>query len=80
MVPLCYNCVFNYGLGVVGSEMAMDFGSTKWNRCLVRGLSTNRPLLLWGLLKTVPVSLLDREWSMCVVSTILLRINGLEHV
>ena len=22
----------NYGLGVVGSEMAMDFGSTKWNR------------------------------------------------
>ena len=23
----------NYGLGVVGSEMAMDFGSTKWNRC-----------------------------------------------
>ena len=23
----------NYGLGVVGSEMAMDFGSTNWNRC-----------------------------------------------
>ena len=23
----------NYGLGVVGPEMAMDFGSTKWNRC-----------------------------------------------
>ena len=21
----------NYGLGVVGPEMAMDFGSTKWN-------------------------------------------------
>ena len=21
----------NYGLGVVGLEMAMDFGSTKWN-------------------------------------------------
>ena len=29
----------NYGLGVVGLEMAMDFDSTKWNRCLVRGLS-----------------------------------------
>ena len=23
----------NYGLGVVGPEMAMDFGSTNWNRC-----------------------------------------------
>ena len=23
----------NYGLDVVGPEMAMDFGSTKWNRC-----------------------------------------------
>ena len=23
----------NYGLDVVGSEMAMDFGSTKWNQC-----------------------------------------------
>ena len=31
MVPLCYNCVLNYGLGVVGLEMAMDVGSTKWN-------------------------------------------------
>ena len=23
----------NYVLDVVGPEMAMDFGSTKWNRC-----------------------------------------------
>ena len=23
----------NYGFGVVGPEMAMDFGSTNWNRC-----------------------------------------------
>ena len=23
----------NYGLGVVGPKMAMDFGSTKWNQC-----------------------------------------------
>ena len=23
----------NYGLGVAGPEMAMDFCSTKWNRC-----------------------------------------------
>ena len=33
MVHLCYNCVLNYGLGVVGSEMARDLSSTKWNRC-----------------------------------------------
>ena len=25
MAPLCYNCVLNYGLSVVGSEMAMNF-------------------------------------------------------
>ena len=24
MVPLCDNCVLNYGLGVIGSEMTMD--------------------------------------------------------
>ena len=36
----------NCGLGVVGPEMAMDFGSTKWNRCLVRGLPTDSPLLV----------------------------------
>ena len=23
----------NYGLGVVGLEMDLDFGSTNWNRC-----------------------------------------------
>ena len=70
----------NYGLGVVGPKMVMDFGSTKWNRCLVRGLSTDSPLLVWGLLKTVTVCLLDREWSMCVVSKILLKMNGLNCV
>ena len=48
----------NYGLGVVGPKMAMDFGSTRWNRCLVRGLSTDSPLLIKGLLKTVPVCLI----------------------
>ena len=36
----------NYGLDVVGPEMAMDFGSTKWNRCLVSGLPTDSPLLI----------------------------------
>ena len=36
----------NYGLSVFGPEMAMDFGSTKWNRCLVSGLPTDSPLLV----------------------------------
>ena len=36
----------NYGLGVVGPKMAMDFDSTKWNRCLMRGLPTDSPLLV----------------------------------
>ena len=45
---VCLACVIiyalNYGLGVVGPEMTMDFGSTKWNRCLVRGLPMDSPL------------------------------------
>ena len=36
----------NYGSNVFGPEMAMDFGSTKWNRCLVSGLPTDNPLLV----------------------------------
>ena len=39
-------CVINYGLDVVRPEIAMDFGSTKWNRCLVSGLPTDSPLLI----------------------------------
>ena len=49
----------NCGLGVVGLEMAMDFGSTKWNRCLVRGLP--RDSLLFGL-GTVKNSLGLLDW------------------
>ena len=33
-----------------------------------------------GLLKTVSVCLMDQKWSMCVVSKILLKMNGLECV
>ena len=58
MIPLCYNCVLNYGLDVVGPEMAMDFGSTKWNRCLVRWLPTDSPLHGFGTVKT-SLGLLD---------------------
>ena len=46
--------VINYGLGVVGPEVVMDFGSTKWNRCLVRGLPTDSPLHGCGTVKNTP--------------------------
>ena len=49
--------VINYSLGFFGPEMAMDFGSTKWNRCLVSGLPMDSPLLVKGLLKIVPIFL-----------------------
>ena len=42
---ICVVCVLNCGLGVVRPEIAMDFGSTKWNQCLVRGLPMDSPLL-----------------------------------
>ena len=52
---VCVACVIIYalncGLGVVRPEMAMDFGSTKCNRCLVRGLSKDSPLLVLGTVK-----------------------------
>ena len=47
----------NYGLGVVGPKMDMDFRSIKWNRCLVRGLPTNSPLHGCGTVKNSPVLL-----------------------
>ena len=48
-------------LGVVRPEMAMDSGSKKWNRCLMRGSSLDNPHTGLGLLKTVLICLLDRN-------------------
>ena len=51
----CVDCIIIYalncGLGIDGPEMTMDFGSTKWNRCLVRGLPTDSPLHGCGTVK-----------------------------
>ena len=87
---VCVACVIiyeiNYGLGVVGPKMTMDFGSRKWNRCLIRRLPwiahcpRTAHYMDVRLLKIVPVCLLDRKWSMCVVNKILLKMNGLECV
>ena len=48
-------------LGIVRPEIAMDSGSKKWNRCLMRGSSLDSPQTGLGLLKTVPICLLDRN-------------------
>ena len=45
----------NYVLVCMRSEMTMDFGFTKWNRCFMSGLPTDSPLLSLGLLKTALV-------------------------
>ena len=42
----------NYELGAYGPEMAVDFGSTKWNRCLVSGLPTDTAC--FGTVKNSP--------------------------
>ena len=44
----------NYVLMCMRPEMAMDFGSTKWNRCLVSGLPMDSPLLDFGTIKNSP--------------------------
>ena len=36
----------NYVLMCMRSEISMNFGSTKWNQCLVSGLPTDIPLLV----------------------------------
>ena len=38
------------------------------------------PLHGCGTVKKVPICLLNRKWSMCVVSKILLKMNDLECV
>ena len=56
----------NYVLVCMRPEMAMDFGSTKWNQCLV-----NCSVL--GLLKTVLVCIDWTKTSMCYLQETLLR-------
>ena len=44
----------NYVLVCMRPEMVMDFGFTKWNRCLMSGLPTDSPLLTYGTVKNSP--------------------------
>ena len=44
----------NYVLVCMRPKMAMDFGFTKWDRCLMSGLPKNSPLLGFGTVKNSP--------------------------
>ena len=59
---LCVNC----GLGVVGPEMAMDFGSKLVEPRLRRGLSTDSPRIVFGTVKNSP-GLLSWTKNVCVI-------------
>ena len=70
------NCV----LVCMRLEMAMEFSSTKWNRCLVSGLPTDNPLLCFGTIKNSPgLYELDQKRP-CVVCMKLFEMNGLSCV
>ena len=67
------NCV----LVCMRPEMAMEFGSTKWNRCVVSGLPTDSPLFCFGTVKNSP-GLYDLDQKRpCVVCMKLFELNGL---
>ena len=70
------NCV----LVCMRPDMAMEIGSTKWNRCLVSGLPTDSPLLCFGTIKNSPdLYELDQKCP-CVVCMKLFEVNGLSYV
>ena len=48
------NCVINFVLVSRRPEMGMEFGPTKWNRCLVSGLPMDNPLFCFGTVKISP--------------------------
>ena len=50
------NCVFV----CMRPEIAMEFDSTKWNRCLLSRLPTDSPLLCFG---TVKIVLVCMNWT-----------------
>ena len=60
--------------------MAMKFGSTKWNRCLVSGLPTDSPLFCFGNVKNSP-SLYELDQKRpCVICMKLFEVNDLSCV
>ena len=75
-VVYAINCV----LVCMRPEMAMEFGSTKWNRCLMSGLPMDIPLLCFGTIKNSPgLYELDQKRP-CVVCMKLFEVNDLSCV
>ena len=70
------NCV----LVCMSPKMAIELGSTKWNRCLVSGLPKDSPLLCFGTVKNSPgLYELDQKRP-CVVCMKSFEVNGLSCV
>ena len=70
----------NYVMVCMRPKMAMVFGFTKWNRCLMSGLPTDSPLLSFGTVKDSPgLHELDQKYP-CVVRMKLFEVNGLNCV
>ena len=78
--PWVIICAINCVLMGMRPEMAMEFGSTKWNRCLVSGLPTDSPLLCFGTVKNSPGSYELDQNHPCVVCMKLFELNGLRFV
>ena len=60
--------------------MAMEFGSTKWNRCVLSGLPTDSPLFCFGTIKNSPCWLELDQKRPCVLVLKLFEMNGLSWV
>ena len=70
----------NYVLVCMRPVMAMVFGFTKWNRCLMSGLPTDSPLLSFGTVKNRPdLHELDQKCP-CIVHMKFFEVNGLNCV
>ena len=76
MVLVCFTCVLNCGFGCCEAENGHEFqfqrSGTEVDEGAVHGQPTH---YFWGLLKTVPNCLLDRN-----VHVNFLEMNGLECV
>ena len=60
--------------------MALDFGFTKWNRCLMSGLPMNSPLLGFGTVK-ISSGLCEMDQKCpCIVCMKFCEVNGLSGV
>ena len=47
-VPCLMNRIINCSLVYMRPGTAMEFGSTKWNQCVLSGLPTDSPLFYFG--------------------------------